>query len=470
MNAPRTRPILIPPGCLDAVRVPRRAVKVASNIIGPHKLFLMPNTPANSNSRPPTIWLLKDAEPLPIDEQPRLMRTGTLAEKLVEAGFSVVWWTSRFHHGLKQHRKHHNTLCQIGPTYGLYLLDGPGYRTNISLARLLHQRSCAAHFHRLATLLPSPDLVLASYPTSELCDTARAFAKERNIPFLIDVRDPWPDNLLGFFPPVVRWALLPVVWHYRRRLRFIANEASGVVSVSNVMLHWAMRIARRRRGVEDRVIPIGYDLAGKGRAVQVPERFSKDAPLVCLFFSSCGRSYDGSTLMNAARLLEERGERRIRFVVSGNGEMRRKWMRQATGLHSLQFTGWISHQEMERHLTSAHVGLVLLQGDITKFWLGNKFFEYLSGFLALINNVPGEAAEIIQENQMGWTIPPRDPVALAAALLRLVDTPDEVRRSMENSQKTFLEVFDRKILYDQYVEYIRERMNCRASEAGAAFL
>jgi len=420
----------------------------------------MPETPLHSNSRPPAIWLLKDAEPLPIDEQPRLLRTGVLAEKLVAAGFAVVWWTSRFNHGLKQHRKYPDTLCQLGSAYSLYLLDGPGYKTNISLARVLHQRSCAVHFTQLAPLLPRPDLVLASYPTSELCSAARVFAKERNIPFIIDVRDPWPDNLLGFYPPVARWSLWPIVWHYRRRLRSIANQASGIVSVSNVMLNWTIRVAGRSRRAADQVIPIGYDLAGKEKEIQVPERFSQDAPLVCLFFSSCGRSYDGSTLVKAARLLEERGERRIRFVVSGDGEMRRKWMRQAAGLNSLIFTGRISHQEMQRYLATAHVGLVLLQGDITKFWLGNKFFEYLSGFLALINNVPSEAAEIVNANRMGVTIPPRDPGALAEVLTRLADTPSEVRRYMENSQKSFLEVFDRKILYEQYVEYIRERLKC----------
>ena len=50
------------------------------------------------------IWLLQDGEPLPTDDNPRLMRTGTLAERLVEAGFDVTWWASSFQHSTKRYR------------------------------------------------------------------------------------------------------------------------------------------------------------------------------------------------------------------------------------------------------------------------------------------------------------------------------------------------------------------------------
>ena len=47
------------------------------------------------------IWVIKDGEPLPIEPDARVLRTGLLAAELVRRGHTVTWWTSTFAH----HRK-----------------------------------------------------------------------------------------------------------------------------------------------------------------------------------------------------------------------------------------------------------------------------------------------------------------------------------------------------------------------------
>ena len=39
------------------------------------------------------IWLIKEGEALPVDDKPRLMRTGSLAKYLSEQGHIVTWWS-----------------------------------------------------------------------------------------------------------------------------------------------------------------------------------------------------------------------------------------------------------------------------------------------------------------------------------------------------------------------------------------
>ena len=111
------------------------------------------------------IWLLQDGEPLPIDANPRTMRTGDLARRLVAAGYSVVWWTSRFSHSLKRFRQDFATVHDVSPGLKIVLLDGPGYARNMSFARVRHYQSLAGHFARLAPKLSSPMLVLGSLPS-----------------------------------------------------------------------------------------------------------------------------------------------------------------------------------------------------------------------------------------------------------------------------------------------------------------
>ncbi len=404
----------------------------------------------------PRIWLLQDGEPLPIDQKPRLMRIGNLSEKLVAAGFSVTWWASRFNHSLKKYREFPDTFYKMNDHYRICLLDGPRYKKNVSLARIRHYRWLAANFTQIAHSLEKPDIILGSYPSPELCFAGMRFAKKHNIPFIVDIRDPWPDIFSDYFPLLIRWCFYPVIYYYRRMLRSILNSADSIIAVSEAMLSWGVRYSGRPKRTRDKVIYIGYNQREVEREITVPDYFKEENPLICLFATTCGNSYDGSTLVEAARILESRGERRACFIVSGDGEFRSKWMAQASGLKTVQFSGWVSNEELQAYFLKAHVGLILMRGGITSFWLGNKFSEYLSTFLALVNNVPGEPVEIVDNHKLGLNIAAKDPRALADAISALLKSPETVKEFMKNSKRVFQENFERGKIYDGYVKYLTD--------------
>ena len=406
---------------------------------------------------PPRIWLLQDGEALPTDENPRLMRTGNLAERLVAAGFDVTWWTSRFNHSLKKLRALPD-VYQMGEHYRIRPLDGPGYPTNLSIRRIRHYRALAAHFARSAESQEVPDIILGSLPSPELCGAGMRFAKERGIQFVVDIRDPWPDIFSDYFHPGLRWALWPVIQHYRRQVRSIMTSADRIVAVSNAMLGWGVRYAGRPRRDSDKVFYIGYNRQAERHAT-VPELFTDSDPLLCLFASTCGNSYDGSTLIEAARLLETSGENRVAFVMSGDGEWRQRWVAQAAGLKSVNLTGWISHEELQAHFLKSHVGLILMHGGITSYWLGNKICEYLSTSLALVNNVSGESSALVESRGLGVNVPAKDARALADAIRTLLDSPDQVRQSMCNAKQAFEQEFERGTIHDRYVSYLVEMLS-----------
>ena len=399
---------------------------------------------------------MQDGEPLPTDESPRLMRTGNLAPRLVAAGFSVTWWTSRFNHGLKKYRQGNGGFTDLGDRYRVRMLDGPSYTRNLSLRRMRHYRSLAADFSRLADSAERPDLILASFPSPELAFAGMRFARRHGVPFIVDIRDPWPDIFSAYFHPLASWSLAPITSYYRRMTRAVMRSADSILAVSESMLNWGIEYAGRERKAGDAVFFIGYNKQPAERRIVVPQRFTEADPLTCLFATTCGNSYDGITVVEAARILEASGERRVSFVVSGDGECREKWMARASGLRTVRFTGWISHEELQELFFSAHVGLILMHGGITPFWLGNKFAEYLSTYLALINNVAGEAAAIVDSRRLGLNVPPRSPQAVADAVRTLLDSPAIVRDAMTNARTVFNDVFERGRIYDGYVQYLSD--------------
>jgi glycosyltransferase involved in cell wall biosynthesis len=417
-----------------------------------------------SHSRP-TVWLLQDGEPLPIDSNPRLMRTGDQARLLLQSGFGVVWWTSRFNHNLKRFRDQAGTWCSLGPDYTIALLDGPGYDANISWRRIRHYRAIAAHFDRISEALEPPSLIVGSYPSPELCDAGRRYAERHGVPFIVDIRDPWPDIFPGYLPQALRWSLFPVLWYYRRHIRAIAKSAVGIVAVSKAMLEWGIHYAGRRPSDADRVFHIGFPRPPENREIRVPSEFTPDEPLTCVFATSCGRSYNGAMLMDAARLLEASGERRLRFIVAGDGEMRADWMSRAQGLRSVHFTGWLSHGELQRHFYAAHIGVILITGGISRFWVGNKIFEYLASSLAIVNDAPGESAEIVDDHGLGTNVARGSAESLARALQALAAAPESVRAQMVNARQAFLQHFDRDNLISKYVDYLSSVAQVRGTRA-----
>ncbi|MGQ0639624.1 MAG: glycosyltransferase [Gemmatimonadaceae bacterium] len=164
------------------------------------------------------------------------------------------------------------------------------------------------------------------------------------------------------------------------------------------------------------------------------------------------------SIVEAARILQNEGESRVRFVLTGGGAPNAEWRRVARDVQSVTCLNWLGHGEIERLLARAHVGLVQITGDVTRFWLGNKFYDYLSSFLCLINNVPGEAAGIVNDRQLGLNIPPKDPNALAAAIRSLLADPSRVRFYMENAQSAFTSEFDRRRIHDQFLAYLRRHL------------
>ena len=115
------------------------------------------------------IWIIQLEEPLPFkDEAVVKMRTGMLCEKLLEAGHSVLWWTSAFSHYNKTWLFHEDTQERINERLSIYALKTIGYKKNISLARYISLRLIARKFGKIAPRMPRPDIIVASFPPYDL--------------------------------------------------------------------------------------------------------------------------------------------------------------------------------------------------------------------------------------------------------------------------------------------------------------
>ncbi|HLB38412.1 MAG TPA: glycosyltransferase family 4 protein [Gemmatimonadales bacterium] len=374
------------------------------------------------------IWLTEIGEPLPLTPGRRLMRAGLLAEALSAAGHDVTWWTSTFDHVAKVHRLPNQDTVTLAANYRIELLHARGYSSNHSLARMRHQHRIAKAFGRRAPGAPQPDLVYCCVPTLEVTDVAVRYAVRRGVPVVVDVRDLWPDVFLDAVPRGLRLLARVALHGQFRRAARIFRQATAIVAVSQSYLEWALRYAARPRGRWDGVFPHGYPTETIApeeldRARQLLTAMGVDGRrVICTFVGTFGHSYDLAPVILTARRMLAAGDRRVLFVLAGDGERAGEWRALADGLTNVVFTGWLSAAGIAALMRMSSVGVAAYVAGAAQ-GLPNKIFEFLSAGLPVLSSLRGEAEALLEESGCGLTYSAGEAASFSAALERLLADP-----------------------------------------------
>ena len=245
-------------------------------------------------------------------------------------------------------------------------------------------------------------------------------------PRVVHVMDVWPQALLA-----ARLARVPriLVTHHTPELPRQDNFAGRVWQ----RLGWAARpeviytseADRARDGRRpSHVVPLGIDVARFGSGRPVLEK-REGRPLVGNV-ARLAPQKDHRTLVAAAALLPD-----VDFAIAGEGELRSELERSAG--ESVRFLG-----------ARADIPDVLASLDVFAF---PSLFEglCLAVIEAQVAGVPvvatavGGIKETVVEGETGLLVPLRDPEALASAIRRLLERPDEAARLAAEARRRALE-------------------------------
>ena len=399
------------------------------------------------------IWLIQIGETSPLDEKQRKMRTALLADKLVERGHNVLWWTSAFDHFKKEWIFKKDTKVTLSSGLRLYTLKGIGYKKNVSLSRYIDHRIIAWKFKKIAPKIPKPDIIITSMPSHDLAYQAVMFAKENKIPVLVDIRDPWPDIFLQHVPNashgIARKSLFMDFYMIRKTMQM----ANGLIAVTNTFLEWGLKYANREKSPVDKVFPLGYkkpNLTNYSDTSKLTDLIKELKDKFIIFFVGTIANYHNpSILLEVAKRVKND---KIHFVIAGDGELFYEIKKASKDLENVTLTGWLNQEEIELWLKYAKVGVCPTNLKIDL--LPNKFFVYLSAGLPVISAFGGDLKELIEKYQIGFYYPPNDVEALVNCILKLYNNPQLYKKMSENAKKIFNEMFDADKIYEEYANHI----------------
>jgi glycosyltransferase involved in cell wall biosynthesis len=274
----------------------------------------------------------------------------------------------------------------------------------------------------------------------------------RRKPFVFEVRDLWPE-----LPQAMGVITNPLILKGMDVLEWLSYHcARRCIGLSPGIVEGIVRRGIPRGNVA--LVPNGCDLElfhpEKGEAKRPPE--TGDGDFVAVFSGTHGIANGLDALLDAAAELKNRGRTDIKLVMVGNGKLKRALQERAEreGLNNCIFLTPIPKPELTGLQRGVDAGLMLL-ANVPAFYYGtspNKFFDYISSGLPVLNNYPGWLAEMIDRNECGIAVPPENSAAFADALESMADNRSKLQVMGKNARRLAEQEFDRRKLADEFVD------------------
>lgn len=283
----------------------------------------------------------------------------------------------------------------------------------------------------------------------------KAFSRKRKIPYIFEVRDLWPDSLIGegLTNPIILLGMYTLErWCYK--------SADGCIGLSP-----GMRDGIRKRSTPDKpiiMVPNGSDLdlfhPKKKQKFQLDGVDSND--IVAIFTGAHGLANGLDAVLDMASILIQKGRQDIKMVFIGDGAMKPHLVKRAVEekLTNCLFFDPIPKIELAGIVSSADIGLMVLKNNPEHRYGSspNKYFDYIASGLPIVNNYPGWVADMVEKENLGIVVEPDNPKQFAETLIYLADHP-ELRSEQGKNARTFAERnFSRIDLANSFVDFLEK--------------
>lgn len=319
-----------------------------------------------------------------------------------------------------------------------------------SWQRMLNFYRFARLASRVGRKLGKPDVVYATHTPLTIGLAGISLSHYFNVPFVFEVRDLWPEALVnvgGLKNPLV-------IWWLRRMAKKIYAEAEHIVALSPGMKEGIVRTGIPSDRVT--VIPNASDLdlfrpdldgsCWRDR-LGLGERFA------AIYFGAMGLANGLEYVIEAARILAERGNDHIVLVLHGGGGKRGALEKMARDykLTNVIFNDFVfDKREVARLVAGCQVCMTIYRAAKENTWSPNKMFDALAAGKPVLLNVSGWLGEMIENNHCGRRLDPHRPDMLAEALEELAANPEMCREMGSNARALAERDFDRSKLADRF--------------------
>jgi len=302
-----------------------------------------------------------------------------------------------------------------------------------------------------AALTTGPmDVVMGTSPPIFQTVSAWLVAKLRRRPFLLEIRDLWPQ-----FPIDMGIIKSPLIIAVSRWLeRFLYRQATHIIVNSPAYRDHVMannipeeKITLISNGVD----PDMFEPEGDGAVIR--DEFQLGDKFVVTYAGALGMANDIPTLLRAAARLLDRPD--IHFLIVGDGKERQNLeaLREELKLTNVTFTGVRPKSQMPEFLAASDACVAVLK-DTFRTTYPNKVFDYMAAGRPILLVIDGVIREVVEAARCGIFVPSGDDAALASAAKTLCEDPEKARASGRAGRSYVIAHFHRRKQAQHFVKLL----------------
>ena len=335
--------------------------------------------------------------------------------------------------------------------------------------RMLNYSSFCASAAATGLFLAHPDVIIASSPQLLVGLAGWWLGRWKNVPFVFEVRDLWPESLaavgMGSEDSLLHRAL-------GRIARFLYRNSQHIVVVTPAFRDYLVE----RMGIEREKISIvengvETDLFRPNRPdAHMRKQLAAEGKFVVSYIGTMGMAHGLETLVEAAAQLQASAPQ-VLFLLVGEGADKERIiaMARARGLTNLRFVDQQPREKIPAYICASDACLVLLKrSEVFKTVIPTKMLEFMACARPVILGVDGQSRKIIEQARAGIFVEPENSADLARTIMHLAGNADLRVALGRNGRQHIVQHLSRQRTAQAYIEVLERLVSGKQEQRLAA--
>lgn len=302
-----------------------------------------------------------------------------------------------------------------------------------------------------AVKLKNIDLVIATSTPLTVGFPALVLNKLRNIPYIFEVRDLWPEvpiQMGGLKSKILQ--KLAVLFE-----KMIYKNSEHIVALSPGMKNGILKYELNEKVSVIPNMSKNTEFWPRKKDTDLTQELGlKESSFKVIHFGALGIANGVKTIIESAKVLKD--NENIEFVFIGGGATERKMIElcKEYGMENVHFLGRFPMNKTSEIVNLCDISVVsFLDLPILYTNSPNKLFDSLSAGKPIIVNSAGWTKEIIEKHNCGFYVDPNDPLDLVDKINYLIEDRVKLNEMSLNSRE-LAKQYDKSVLTEEFANIV----------------
>ena len=296
------------------------------------------------------------------------------------------------------------------------------------------------------------DKIIVSSPQFLPVISGFIIAKIKNIPFILEIRDLWPESIVALGAIKKNNYIIKILYSIAK---YIYQKSELIVVVTKTFKEYLVDMGIR----EDKIIIIengfNFDSTLKpSKSIQtVKEKYNiTNNNFTVSYIGTIGMSHGIEIVIEAAQLIKD-----VNFLIIGEGAQKKSLQEIAKvkKITNILFIDNIDWQEIVNINQVISANLIHLRNlELFKTVIPSKIFESMALKKPILAGLIGESLDIIKQSKSGLEVKPEDPNSLVEKILQMKNNKNLCDQLANNGFNLVQDRYNRKTLAQKMIERI----------------